>query len=541
MVAQLKNSDFDVLIVGGGITGAGIALDAVTRGMKVALVEMQDFAGGTSSRSTKLIHGGLRYLKQFEFNLVASVGKERSIVYENGPHVTKPEWMLLPIYQGGSFGKLSTSLGLRIYDFLAGVKKNERRLMLNRLEALQKEPLLKQAGLMGAGFYVEYRTDDARLTIEVIKESVDQGALAINYAKVVSLHYQEEKIVGAAIVDLLSGEAFDIRAKIVVNATGPWGDQLLRKDPYESNKKLKLTKGVHIVVDQVRFPLQQAVYFDTSDGRMVFAIPRDGKIYVGTTDTFCQQAEMSPKITMNDRKYLIDSVNEVFPGVALANEDIESSWAGLRPLIYQEGKGPSEISRRDEVWESHTGFLTIAGGKLTGYRKMAQEVVDRIAKRLIKNETRQFKPCQTKSWPISGGRFQPLENASSFFKEQTDKGIRLGFTPQESKRLTATYGANIKIIYQLIENDINEGTSDLPLHLKAQLSYAIEHEMVANPSDFFLRRTGLLLFSVKEVLKWKDSVIEYMARSFSWTEQEINQHSQDLVNEVMIATHSFEE
>src|SRR5699024_11009561 len=181
---ELTAKELDVLVIGGGITGAGIALDAVTRGMKVGLVEMQDFAGGTSSRSTKLVHGGLRYLKQLEVKMVADVGKERAIVYENGPHVTSPEWMMLPFHKGGTFGPFTTNVGLMVYDFLAGVKKSERRQMLTPQEALQKEPLIKRENLKGAGYYVEYKTDDARLTIEVMKKAVQKGAHAINYAKV---------------------------------------------------------------------------------------------------------------------------------------------------------------------------------------------------------------------------------------------------------------------------------------------------------------------------------------------------------------------
>ena len=178
------------MIIGGGITGAGIALDASLRGMKVALIEMQDFAAGTSSRSTKLVHGGLRYLKKFEVKLVAEVGKEREIVYENGPHVTKPEWMLLPIFKRGTYNRFSTSIGLRIYDFLAGVKKEERRKMLTIQETIDKEPLLKNKDLQGSGYYVEYRTDDARLTIEVIKAAVQNGAICVNYVKVEKLLYK---------------------------------------------------------------------------------------------------------------------------------------------------------------------------------------------------------------------------------------------------------------------------------------------------------------------------------------------------------------
>ena len=225
---QLQQQTWDVLVIGGGITGAGIALDAQTRGMQTALLEMQDFAAGTSSRSTKLVHGGLRYLKQLDVKLVAEVGKERAIVYENGPHVTTPEWMLLPIYKGGTFGKFTTSLALRVYDFLAGVKREERRKMLNAEETLRRLPLLKREGLKGGGYYVEYRTDDARLTIEVLKKAVEYGATALNYSRVDGFLYENGRVCGVKVTDVLSGEKYEVRATKIINAAGPWVDEFAR-------------------------------------------------------------------------------------------------------------------------------------------------------------------------------------------------------------------------------------------------------------------------------------------------------------------------
>ncbi|MER2090962.1 MAG: FAD-dependent oxidoreductase, partial [Sporosarcina sp.] len=230
VISKSQEDKFDLLIIGGGITGAGIALDAASRGMKTALVEMQDFAAGTSSRSTKMIHGGLRYLKNFEVKLVAQVGKERAVVYENGPHVTTPEWLLLPIYKDGTMGKFTTSVGLRAYDFLAGVKKEERKSMLTKERTLHAEPKLKQEGLVGAGRFVEYRSDDARLTIEVMKEAVRQGATVFNYTKVTNFIYNNGKVAGVCVVDELNGQASEIRAQTVVNAAGPWVDTLREID-----------------------------------------------------------------------------------------------------------------------------------------------------------------------------------------------------------------------------------------------------------------------------------------------------------------------
>src|SRR5699024_5900736 len=259
---QLAKDSLDVLVIGGGITGAGIALDATTRGMKTGLVEMQDFAAGTSSRSTKLVHGGLRYLQQFEVKLVADVGKEREIVYENGPHVTTPEWMLLPFHEGGNFGPFSSNIGLRVYDYLAGVKRSERRKMLSAKEVTDKVPLLKREGLKGAGYYVEYKTDDARLTVEVIKKAVENNVKAVNYAKVTNFIYESEKVVGVILEDQISVESYKVYAKKIINASGPWVDELREIDGSKEGKTLHLTKGVHLVFPKKVFPLNQAVYFD---------------------------------------------------------------------------------------------------------------------------------------------------------------------------------------------------------------------------------------------------------------------------------------
>ncbi|NWQ41381.1 FAD-dependent oxidoreductase [Bacillus sp. EB106-08-02-XG196] len=537
MIDNLKNMEFDVLVIGGGITGAGITLDAATRGMKTALVEMQDFAAGTSSRSTKLIHGGLRYLKQFEVKMVAEVGKERAIVYENGPHVTEPVWMLLPIYRGGTFGRLSTSIGLRLYDFLAGVKSIERRTMLTKEQTLEKAPLLKKEGLMGSGCYVEYRTDDARLTVEIIKEAYRFGAAPINYTKVVNFVYKNQMVAGVIVEDQLTGEKYQICAKKIINAAGPWVEEVRELDHSKNGKTLQLTKGVHLVIDQSRFPLKQSIYFDTPDGRMVFAIPREGKTYVGTTDTFYNQDKLQPFITNNDREYLIKSIQYMFPKVAITEDDIESSWAGLRPLIYEEGKAASEISRKDEIWESKTGLLTIAGGKLTGYRKMAEAIVDRISVSLGKEKSISYQNCKTKNLPISGGHVGGSDNYPAYTIEKTAKGIEKGLTSLESEQLALMYGSNVDEVYDLLLENKNDALKyGIPNQLFAKLVYSIQCEMAATPIDFFTRRTGSVLFNISDVHGYKKQVIEYMTEKLKWDDTAKEKYTEELETALKIAT-----
>lgn len=533
-LTSIQHSEFDLLIIGGGITGAGIALDAANRGLKTVLVDMQDFSAGTSSRSTKLIHGGLRYLKQFEIRMVSEVGRERAIVYENGRHVTTPEKMLLPIYKDGQLGRLSTSFGLWLYDLLAGVPYNERRRMLTVQETLEKEPLLRKEGLLGSGYYVEYRTDDARLTIEVAKKAVEHGAELMNYLKVIEFTHDENQLTGVIVEDQLSGETFPIRAKKLVNATGPWVDEMRALDQSKTGATLKQTKGVHIVIDRNRFPIQQAVYFDASDGRMLFAIPRGGKSYIGTTDTFYQDDLQSPKITKEDCMYLLAEVNHQFE-INLQLADIESSWAGIRPLISGKGRNPSEISRKDEIWYSPSGMLSIAGGKLTGYRKMAERVVDEICDFFKQEFGMIYAHCQTEKLPISGGEFEnsgEYETALQMFIKQ---GTEMGLDQIVAKQLASTYGRNVVKLFSFILNQKQRSAYGMPVHLAAMLQYAIENEQIVSPVDFLLRRTGMLLFEMEEAQKWRIPILNYMNDAFLWSPSERATFEQNLDREIEVA------
>lgn len=533
VLEEMEQKTYDLLVIGGGITGAGIALDAATRGLKVALVEMNDFASGTSSRSTKLVHGGLRYLKQFEIKEVADLGKERAIVYENGPHVTTPEWMLLPFHTGGTFGKFSTSIGLMVYDFLAGVKKSERRKMLSIDETLKKVPFIKKSGLKGSGYYVEYRTDDARLTIEVMKSAVEKGATVVNYAKADKFLYNEEgQVIGIEVQDRFSEKRVTVKASKIVNATGPWVDELRDMDGSKMEKHLRLSKGVHIVFDESIFPLHQAVYFDTPDGRMVFAIPRNGKTYVGTTDTFYEGDPADMYATQEDRDYLLKAILYMFPDLKVTNSDIESSWAGVRPLIHEEGKAPSEISRKDEIWESNSGLITIAGGKLTGYRKMAETVVNLVVSKLNESGSQDFAACQTKHLPISGGNMGGSSHLETFIQEKSKKAESYGLTQEQGRKLAKLYGTNVDTVFEYLP----EQKGELPVTMHAQLLYAIHHEMTVQPVDFFIRRTGELLFDVEIVHKWKDAVIKEMASILNWSEEERDQAEEALDHELNHAT-----
>lgn len=485
----LAAEEWDLLVIGGGITGAGIALDAATRGLKVALVEMHDYAAGTSSRSTKLIHGGLRYLKQFEFRLVAEVGRERAIIHRNAQHVVLPEQLLLPVIKGGTFGYFGVAFGLWLYDRLAGVKRHERRKMLGLARTRAQEPLLGPQGLKAAGLYSEYRTDDARLTVEVIKTAVANDALCLNYLEVVGLDYVDGQVRAAQLKDRLDGSTHTVRARWVVNAAGPWVDDLRRMDQSLEGKRLHHTKGVHLVVPHKRLPLRQSVYFDISDGRMMFAIPRGPWTYIGTTDTDYKGDLAHPRVTRADVDYLLAATNQMFPAGKLVLTDIVSSWAGIRPLIHEDGKSPSQLSRKDELFISSSGLISIAGGKLTGFRKMAERVVDLVvAKAHAAGRLSRKEPCRTDKVRLAGGDFP----------EESDLGAiadgwaaTYGIDRRETAWMMGLFGSQAPGIMAAIDRSLPDTRLALVL---AALDYGIREEGVATLDDFFTRRTALLYF-----------------------------------------------
>ncbi len=522
LITEAKETTFDLIVIGGGITGAGILLDAVSRGMRCLLLEKRDFASGTSSRSTKLIHGGLRYLKQLEFGLVRETGTERAVAYRNAPHVVRPENMLLPIYKDGSLGEWTTSLGLKVYDFLADVESSEKRKMLSADDVMKREPLLKTEALTGGGIYKEYRTDDARLVIEILKKAVYYNAGALNYASVDSFIYNEEKVSGLKVIDHLSGEQFELTARTFINATGPWVDKLRSKDETVEGKRLKLTKGVHIVVPYEKLPIKQSVYFDVPDGRMMFAIPRDGITYIGTTDTFYENDPVEPGITMADVDYVLDGANTIFPEANIKADDIVSSWSGVRPLIHEDGKAPSELSRKDEIFISDSGLISIAGGKLTGYRKMAERAVDKAVASLAKNFQLIFdQDCITDQLKLAGGDFKHPKDIHVLnaqlqldYQDKLDNAL--------IHRLVFRYGSNAAHI-------LEEIVKDKQSPVICELAYCFEYESVACAADFFIRRTGDLYFNRSLVEKEKDEVEQWLNKAIKGLGRSANNEEEDLM------------
>lgn len=510
-IKSASAKEFDLLVIGGGVTGAGIALDAAHRGLSVALVDKQDFGAGTSSRSTKLIHGGLRYLKQLEVALVREVGLEREIVHRNAPHIVIPEKMLLPIIKGGSLGKWSASVGLYVYDMLAGVRRKERRTMLSLAETKEREPLLIKDGLLAGALYWEYRTDDARLVTELAKTAHAKGALLLNYCQLNDLLVEGGKVVGGAVKDLMGAHSFKIKARKVVNAAGPWVDHVRSTAETVKGKRLHLTKGVHLVFAHERLPIRQALYFDVEDRRMLFAIPREGCTYVGTTDTNYTEALERPRVSQQDVDYILSAVNGMFGVEPLTVKDVQSTWAGLRPLIHEDGKSPSELSRKDEIFVSEQGLISIAGGKLTGFRKMAERTVDLCMRKIEAEGGLAFVACATQDLPLSGGS---IKNVHSFLLS-LDEGTVHYFGKLLLQQLYHRYGANAAGIAQ--EAIMREGPPPMAL-LLAELEYGAKHEMVTELSDFLVRRTGRLYFAKAEADLHAERLNRDLAELLGWDE-----------------------
>lgn len=501
---HILNRNFDVLVIGGGITGAGICLDAASRGLNVCLIEMNDFASGTSSKSTKLIHGGLRYLEQFKFRLVHETGSERAILHDIAPHIVKPEKMLLPIVKSGKLNKFSTRAALLVYDFLANVKGIDRNKVLTKNQILNKEPLLKRNNLLGGAIYSEYRTDDSRLTIDLIKKSIDYGACPINYIKGEEFVYNKKGLIhGIKCTDKLSDDIIDINSKIIINASGSWTDEVLKSN----SKKLVLSKGIHIVVPKSIFNINQSLYFDAIDSRMIFAIPREETVYIGTTDTEFEHGKDKLDVLEKEAKYLIDSVKNIF-SIEIDKKDIISSWVGLRPLVKDGNKKVTEISRKDEIFISDKGLITIAGGKLTGYRKMAQRAVD-IALRSLKMRNIRSK---TKSIRL-------FSYNEEFCRKKFNKN---GINDRNFERLYNVYGDGCLEILKIFNK---ENISDN--FIIAEYIYTRRHEMCHNLLDFFTQRNSAVYFEIDKVNRYVDILEKHLIKrkiliKDKWEKEKIN-------------------
>ena len=484
----LDGARFDLLVIGGGVTGAGIARDAAIRGLSVALVEARDFASGTSSRSSKMIHGGLRYMAQGDLGLVQEAASERKAVEAIAPHLTKMTPFVIPAKNAAAIAKLRT--GLWAFEKLGSVPKGRQHEVWSRKDVEANEPAIDASDLTGAVVYPEYLTEDAKLTLANVRAAVAFGAVAISYAPVAEVICEHGKAVGVILDDALGDTSrARISAKVIVNAAGPWVDRLRGLEEAGAKPRLMLSKGVHLVVDQARLPVSRTIIMGARDKRSVFAVPKGRFTYIGTTDTFYPQDHVWPHIDRDDIDYLVEATNKRFGVAPLGDADIVAAWSGVRPLVGQEGKSASEISRKDEVWTGPGGILAIAGGKLTAYRRMAERVVDTVEELMGRKPT----PSQTATMPLPAGDLDV---------EAVTSALAATMPRVEAERLVALYGA---------EAPLAAGGPE------AEARYAVTVEGALQLEDVWVRRSNRAWFDDKGGEAALPLLAKEMATLLTWS------------------------
>ena len=514
----LGSTDFDFLVVGGGVTGTGIARDAALRGFRVALVDMGDFGSGTSSKSSKLVHGGLRYLEQYDFKLVFEGTSERARLMKQAPHIVRPLPFLFPIYEESSRGPLLVNLGLWLYDALALFRNYRNHRRLDAAEAHTLEPGLRQAGLRAGMLYYDCITDDARLTLENAISAHQAGACVTSYVRLVRGQRDAGgHITGALCHDELSGREVAVKASVVINAAGPWTDRVLDCYGADVPRMLRPTKGIHLVFERSKLPVEHAVVMSSiRDGRVVFAIPWEHSTVVGTTDTDYDGDIDTPAATAEDAQYLCETLAVYFPDTPLCPDDVVCTWAGLRPLVRDDGSSPYDTSREHTIVADPSGTVTIAGGKLTTYRKMADECV-REAMALLPARRRQGpRDCQTEDAPLPGAvGFDYRTQLEQTVGELCARGVG----EEEARHLLSTYGAAARSIAERVGRDASAGERldpRLPF-IRAELDHAIEHEMALTLEDFLVRRTHLYYHALDQGLSLVPELADRMAAAMGWS------------------------
>lgn len=519
-VSKLKSTGYDLLTIGGGVTGACTARDAALRGFKCACIDKNDWAFGTSSRSSKMIHGGLRYLETYEFQLVFEACRERRQLLLNAPHLVYPQGFTFPIYKGDKNGVFMIGMGLWLYDFLALFRNVENHKMYMHDRAMELEDGLDSDRLKAAGVFYDCSTDDARLTLAFALSAVEAGADCANYVEAIGLLKNGERLCGARVRDNLTGEEFDIEARVVVNASGAWGDKICDIDEPGTPEKLQLTKGAHIIVPLDRARTNNALpVVSPTDERLMFVIPRGRFSLIGTTDTYYHEDLDHPYATRDDVEYILEAANHALPRADLEKIDIISTYAGLRPLAMTEGGedvAESKVSREHRIYQGRSGLFTIAGGKLTTGRSMAEEMVDMVARALLKDfNIKAKRGCQTKNNPVLG---TPKADTEARVRALSGK-LRLDDDILDGLFKQGTYALDV---LSLVEEDgslADRLGPEVP-HIKAQVRFAVEGEMARTVDDFLVRRTEVYYTATDQGLGAAPEVARIMGDALGWDGKE---------------------
>lgn len=496
-----KNKVWDIAVIGGGASGLGVALDALSRGLSVILVDKSDFAKGTSSRSTKLVHGGVRYLAQGDIMLVFEALKERGRLLRNAPHLTHNQPFIIPIYN--LFDKLQYGIGLKIYDWMAGRLRLGKSRFISKKETIDRIPQLKEEGLKGGVVYHDGQFDDARLALSIAMTCDEMGGCMLNYMKVNSLIKNEQgKVIGISVKDGVDGSKYDINAKMVVNATGVFADKILQMDQPDAPKSIQPSQGIHLVLDKSFLGGKNALMIPkTSDGRVLFAVPWLDKIVVGTTDTLREKAKLEPEALSKEIDFILETA-EGYLSKAPTRKDVKAVFAGLRPLAApKEGSTKTkEISRSHKVIVSESKLVSITGGKWTTFRKMGEDTVNHYAQ-------------------VTG---QPLKpSASADIKYH-------GYTINPESGHWKGYGTDAEAIRELIKNQPELGEKLHPNfpYTQAEVVWSTRHEMALNVDDILGRRTRMLFLDARAALEMAPKVAVLMAKELgkdeSWIENELS-------------------
>jgi glycerol-3-phosphate dehydrogenase len=523
-LAQLSAHPADLLIIGGGINGAGIARDAAMRGLRTILVEQNDLGSGTSSRSSRLIHGGLRYLEQGEFGLVLEANRERRTLLRIAPHLVWPLPFVFPVHKGDRISRWRLVAGMLLYDALALFRNVRTHRILGKRRMLEAEPMLRDRGLLGGARYYDAQCDDARLVVATARSAVHHGALVANYMAVCSLERTAGRVIGAQLEDRLTGEHGVVRASVVVNATGPWADRIRRMEDAGAAPLLQPTKGVHVVVDRSRLDHREAVAFTSPiDGRVMFVLPWGDLSYIGTTDTDSSESPDELKVSADDMVYLLRSANARFPSARLSLEDVRATWAGLRPLVVDRSqRAASKRPREHAIVRGSGGMLTVVGGKLTTYRSMAAEVVDHAMRELRHRDGRpRHAEAQTDEEPLPGGEAADL----SQFRE---RGLELGIPAPSVDHLLRHYGTEAAGIFNLVGADRGLLRRLLPPHpaIEAEVVHAVRRELAQTVEDVLVRRFHLFYEHPDHGATAAPRVAELMGEELSWDRSRMEEETE---------------
>lgn len=511
VLAELTERPVDLLVIGGGITGAGIARDAAMRGYRTALIERTDFACGTSGRSSRLIHGGLRYLEHGAFRLVHEATAERRILLRIAPHLVWPQAFLFPLFAGGRVPRWQLAAGMWLYDALAMFRNVERHRWLSKRSLLRAEPRLRAEDLLGGARYFDAQCDDARLTLANARDAHLRGALVATYLEARGFDLAAGRIRAVRLTDRLTGEDLEVRASVVVNASGPWSDEV-RND---GDHLLLLSKGAHVVVPRARLGLSQAVtLLSPVDGRVMFALPWGDLSYVGTTETPFEGPPEDVTASADDVIYLLRSANAVFPDARLQPDDVVATWAGIRPLVRpRNGRSAGAVSREHVITE-RPGLISIVGGKLTTYRRMARDVVDRVAARLHELDGRPMPPrAPTDREPLPGGETADLE---AIAREAEQEGL----SSPTARRLVRRYGSEAPAIARLAAGNPTLAAPVAPggLALRAELVHVAQREMVVTLCDLLVRRTHVFYETPGHAAAEAEALAALVGPELGWTE-----------------------